>query len=73
MLVMAALAGVVDILISEYIRMWVEKDITEQSQTKYRVGMLLIVLGFLLLNKVRIYTTTALTLVQTKNLHHRMV
>lgn len=73
MLVMAAVAGVVDILISEYIRMWVEKDVTEQSQTKYRVGMLLIVLGFLLLNKVRIYTTTALTLVQTKNLHHRMV
>lgn len=35
--------------------------------------MLLIVIAFLLLNKLRIYTTSALTLVQTKNLHHKMV
>ena len=73
MLFLGAIAGVADIWISQYIRIWVEQDREEQIKAKYRVGMVAFVIGFLLLNKIRIYTTSALTLVQTKNLHDRMV
>lgn len=73
MLFLGAIAGVADIWISQYIRIWVEQDREEQIKAKYRVGMVAFVIGFLLLNKIRIYTTSALTLVQTKNLHDLMV
>lgn len=68
-----AISTCFELLLSEWLREWVEQDNTEQTRPFYRLTFLLLLVFFFVSGNVRIFVINTVTLTQTKRLHSKML